>query len=189
MASAKRLALYVAVALLAGAIGYFANTLWRGASHPEVPRAAQIVQEAARGVIGSRRPDFTLPDLQGKTHAIGEWDGKVVLVNFWATWCPPCRREIPELIRAFEQHAPQDFVVLGIAIDSQDAVRSYVEQAGVTYPQLWGDADASALSLRFGNRYGALPFSVLIDRDGIVRFVHAGELHRATLERELSRLL
>lgn len=189
MASPKRLALYGSVALLAGAIGYFASILWRTVRQPEVPQAAQLLREAASDLIGSRRPDFSLPDLQGHPHSAAEWDGKVVLVNFWATWCPPCRREIPEFMQTYERHGAQGFVVLGIAIDDRDAVQNYIEQTSVTYPQLWGDADASKLSARFGNRYGALPFSVLIDRDGTIRFIQAGELHPSTLEQELSRLL
>ncbi len=135
------------------------------------------------------RPVFTLPDLEGREHAISEWDGKVLLVNFWATWCPPCRHEIPDFIEVRRQYADRGFEIVGVAIDDVDSVRDYVDVLEIDYPILWGGANASAISQQYGNRSNALPYSALIDRQGRIRFSGAGRLPRQSLEKAVQSLL
>lgn len=139
--------------------------------------------------IGKARPTFELPDLQGNIHTIDEWNGNVVLINFWATWCPPCRREIPGFIEVREQLHSRGFEILGIAIDDSRAVKQYIAEIGVNYPVLVGKADASDVARQLGNGMGALPYSVLVDRDGVVRFAKAGELSPKTLLSEANKYL
>ncbi len=138
---------------------------------------------------GPMRPAFSLPDLDGRVHDISEWDGKVLLVNFWATWCPPCRHEIPDFIEVRKAYHDRGFEIVGVAIDDPDSVRDYVDVLEIDYPVLHGGADATAIAQRYGNRTNALPYSALIDRHGRIRFSGAGRLPRQSLEKAVEMLL
>lgn len=144
---------------------------------------------AAVAKIGSKRPEFTLPDVEGKPRSISEWNGKVVLVNFWATWCPPCRKEMPGFIELRDQYHDKGFEIVGVAIDEAGAVSNFVDGMGVSYPVVVGQNDASDVTRQYGNRLGALPFSVLIDRQGIIRYTRAGELPKGELEALIQQYL
>lgn len=133
-------------------------------------------------VVGQIRPDFTLPDIEGKQRNVKEWDGKIKLINFWATWCPPCLREMPAFIEMQEQFAKKDFVVLGIAVDRKDAVETFVETMDINYPILIGDAAALELTSLYGNRLGVLPFSVFVGKDNKIISVHNGEITAETIK-------
>ena len=137
-------------------------------------------------VLHRPRPEFTLPDLDGRPRQPAEWDGKVLVVNFWATWCAPCREEIPLLID-LERRRPGVRVV-GIAVDRPEAVRAFAAELGIEYPILLDDLKGSTMR-RYGNRIGALPFTVITGRDGIVAYVRLGELEAAELDRVTGALL
>ncbi|WP_412851875.1 TlpA family protein disulfide reductase [Ectothiorhodospira shaposhnikovii] len=141
------------------------------------------------GMLGQQRPDFILPDMQGRERTISEWDNQVVLVNFWATWCPPCRKEMPTFVEMQEAHEAAGFTIVAVAIDEHQAVRDFMDTHMVNFPVLIGEDTAMDVARRYGNRFGSLPYSVLLDREGRIRYIHAGELTRATLERELRPLL
>jgi len=127
------------------------------APHPAAPTASVPAQNA-------RAIDLVLPDLQGRPQRLSQWRGKRVLLNFWATWCAPCRKEMPELAAAQGNH--QNLQVVGVALDQADAVRDYLKKTPVNYPILIGiDAEPDPTS-RFGDSIGALPYSVLIGPDG-----------------------
>ena len=113
----------------------------------------------------------------------------MVLINFWATWCPPCVREMPGFIEVREQYAEQGFEIIGIAIDNAESVRKFVANLGVNYPILHGQSDASMVASHYGNSMEMLPFSVMIDRQGKIQFARAGELTKTALEKELKKLL
>ncbi len=149
----------------------------------------QTGQKKPLSVINTTRAEFSLPDLAGKQHSISEWDGKVMLLNFWATWCPPCRREIPAFIELQEQFGPQGFQVIGVAIDERDAVEDYADGLGVNYPMLIGNNNALDISAAYGNRFGQLPYSLIIDRQGIIRFVGKRELSFEDIEKQIKPLL
>lgn len=119
-------------------------------------------------------PALTLPDIQGKPRALSEWKGRPLLINFWATWCEPCRREIPLLKQLRAQHAKDGLEIIGIAIDFRDAVRGYAGTAGIDYPVLVAEEDATAPKA-FGVGMG-LPTTVFADREGRIVGRHVGEL-------------
>ncbi|MGD8742709.1 MAG: TlpA disulfide reductase family protein [Granulosicoccaceae bacterium] len=151
--------------------------------------AASPSQLAGNEIIGARRPDFRLPDLEDRVRSVAEWDGKVIIVNFWATWCPPCRKEMPAFIELQEQYGEQGLQFVGIAIDEKDKVIDFSDTYGVNYPMLVGDLDAIKLGKAYGNRFGALPYTVIIDREGRIAFTQRGELLKNTAETEIRKLL
>ena len=126
--------------------------------------------------------DFALRDLAGKTHSLADWRGKVVLLNFWATWCPPCRREIPLFIDLQRQYEQQGLQIVGISLDSPEAVARYWQEMRINYPLLIADETSYELMAAYGNRQGGLPYSVLIGADGKVADVKIGAYHREELE-------
>jgi thiol-disulfide isomerase/thioredoxin len=134
-------------------------------------------------------PDFSLADLDGNVRAFSEWDGRIVIVNFWATWCAPCRREIPVLVDIQAQHPEDRLAVLGVAVDEVDAVREYVRQIGMTYPTLVGQLDAIQVASRYGNHIGALPYTVIVGPDRRIEWVHAGEVTAPMLAEALAPVL
>ena len=128
------------------------------------------------------RPEFSLPDLGGTQRNIAEWDGQVIVLNFWATWCPPCRREMPAFIKLYDTYADQGLVVVGVAIDTPDSVQDFIDPMGINYPVLVGETDAIEAAKAYGNRLGVLPYTAIIDRDGKVVATEARELSYEDVE-------
>lgn len=142
------------------------------------------LQQPEAGAIPDTLSEFTLNDVWGEPHAISEWSGQPLLINFWATWCAPCRREMPLLQTLHEERTSTGLTILGIAIDRQADVQTYIAEAGISYPILVGEADAMAVSDQFGLPDLGLPFSVLVAGNGSILKVHIGEIDLAQL-REL----
>ncbi len=149
----------------------------------------ETAEAPASDAVGQPRPALTLDDLGGRSHHLDEWNGQVVLVNFWATWCPPCQDEMPLLDRLHARYEDEGFAVVGIAIDRRDRVEQFVEAHGIGFPVLLGDAEAARSSADFGNAFGALPFSAVIDREGIIRFTWMGQLQEAEAVAAIEPLL
>lgn len=175
----------VLLALVAGATGFF---LFRGLHGNAPPDTAPAVTGAA-GQGANSLPDFTLPDLSGRVRSAGEWEGQVRLVNFWATWCPPCRREIPLLKAIQDEYAGRGLQVIGIAIDETEAVTEYAEEAGFNYPVLVGQQEGMDLGNAVLKDFPGLPFTAFADRSGRILRIHTGELHREQIEEILAGLL
>jgi len=135
---------------------------------PQPPAAAPTVPE--------RRPQFSLTDSHGERRSIAEWDGHPLLVNFWATWCEPCAREIPLLNQLREQGRPPGLEVIGIAVDRPEAVAAYLAKHPVNYPVLIGEQEGLDVATAFGIEVIGFPITVFIDRRGEVLAVHSGEL-------------
>jgi thiol-disulfide isomerase/thioredoxin len=149
---------------------------------------ASLSSEPHHGRVESL-PDLRLPDTDGREVRSNGWAGKVVVINFWATWCPPCLREMPmlsELQRGFDEGRLQ---VVGIAIDDPDMVQRFLDEHSVSYPILLGDADTVALSKRLGNRTSGLPFTVVFDPIGRRVYSHTGEITAAEIRAEVLPLL
>jgi peroxiredoxin len=137
-----------------------------------------------------RRPDFTLTDLTGKKRHNSEWDGKVVVINFWATWCPPCIQEIPRFINIQKKYADQGLQFIGIALDTPENVQNFVQRVKINYPILVAEEDqVIAIAHQFGNHTGALPFTVIIDRQGNMVLQTPGEMDQTTIENLIKPLL
>ncbi len=140
-------------------------------------------------VLPFYRPDFTLSDVNGMVHHNQEWDGKVIVLNFWATWCPPCVKEMPLLKNLQTQYEAKGLQIIGIAIDDLDLVQQFIENHQISFPILHEPDVAIALSKKLGNRIGGLPFSVVIDKKGNVVFRHIGELTLAHINEQILPLL
>ena len=130
-----------------------------------------------------------LPDLASKQHLLSDWRGKVLVVNFWATWCPPCREEIPGFIRLSEKYREKGVEFVGISIDSADKVRDYAAKESINYTLLIGDGSAMAVAPAFGNRAQGLPFTVILDRAGATHKVKIGLLDEAELDGILAQMI
>ena len=128
-------------------------------------------------------------DLSGARRTLWEWRGRVVLCNFWATWCAPCREEIPMLVAVREVFAAKGAEIVGIGIDQAAKVEEFARTYGVTYPVLIAEADAIELMRRLGNALGGLPYTVVVDRVGAVAHRRLGALTRAEVEGVLEGLL
>ncbi len=147
-----------------------------------------IGQQAEAGLLQSL-PEFSFPDLQGGTRNASDWRGKVVVLNFWATWCPPCREETPLFVELQDKYGAAGVQFVGIAIDDQAPTREFVDTYGVNYPVLLGDMQAVALSKQLGNRFEGLPFTVIAGPTGRVALRHAGGMTREQIEPALQELL
>jgi peroxiredoxin len=146
-------------------------------------------QQTAQVMVGKTAPPFQLPDIDKVVRHSDRWAGKVMVVNFWATWCPPCRSETPLFVELQEKYADAGLQFVGIAIDTPDKVRDFMDTYGVNYPMLVGEDDAIEIAKDYGNRFGALPYTVVVDRDSKIRFVQRGELTREAAEQAIARLL
>lgn len=135
------------------------------------------------------RPDFTLNDINGKPHKATDWQGKVVLLNFWASWCPPCKREIPMLKELQHQYGNQGLQIIGIAIDDPERVRNYLKNTPVNYPIMVGEDDTMRVAIEYGNFDGVLPYNVIIGKDNNIHAIHMGELESADAEALIFPLL
>jgi len=161
----------VLVAGAAVAAGYF---LASGREQAEPAPAARPAAVAVPEV----RPLFSLPDAAGQPRAISEWDGRALMVNFWATWCAPCRREIPLLNELRAEYAGRGFEVVGVAVDFRDDVLEYMQTTPIDYPVLIGEQDGLEVAQAFGMQSMGFPATVFTDRQGRIVTIHVGELHR-----------
>ena len=140
-------------------------------------------------ILGRHRPEFTLPDLDGQMRSISEWDGKVIALNFWATWCPPCLKEVPEFVSLQAKYQAAGLQFIGVALQRPEEVREFVAEHGMNYPVLTGELEVIKLAESYGNHIGALPYTVIIDRSGQVAHVKPGVLPTDEAESIINRLL
>jgi len=184
MAGPGRWILIVLLALGAGAAAFLASRSWL-APETTAPTAAPVPETPA-SAIPARRPDVTLADRDGKLRSLSEWDGRPQIINFWATWCAPCRREIPMLNELAHDPALADFALIGIAIDFREDVLRFLAETPIEYTVLIGEQDGLDASAAFGMRTLGLPYTAFIDRTGRIVTIHLGELHRSQADVILS---
>ena len=151
--------------------------------------APASVNSAPAPVAGAPAPDFTLKTLDGGEASLSQFRGQPVLINFWASWCPPCRLEMPDLVRAYEAHKAEGFVILGINLTFQDSLpdaRAFVNEFSMTFPVL---LDETGEVTQFLYRLPGLPLSVFVKRDGIIARVHIGALTGEQVDQFVAEIL
>ncbi|MFW5973320.1 MAG: TlpA family protein disulfide reductase [Bacteroidota bacterium] len=187
----------IVIAVLVMAAVVIAVFLFRDEADPDdrAPVEIETLDELPERPVGETRdsefeateaPDFELERLEGGSFRMSDHRGEVVVVNFWATWCGPCRFEIPEFIELYEEYHEEGLTIVGISTDDDfDVVRPFAEEMGINYPIVIDEGDVSSA---FGGIYG-LPTTFLVDREGMVRERILGLVSRSTLEPRLQILL
>lgn len=134
-------------------------------------------------------PEFSLPDLSGRTHRISEWRDKILVINFWATWCPSCREEIPEFIAMQRQFAGQGLQMIGIAMEDREPVDEYIDFIKINYPILIAGDQGMALARQLGNHVDAIPYTVVVDRNGQIIHRELGQFSKEEIIAVIQPLL
>ena len=130
--------------------------------------------------------DFTLENINGDTVSINEFKGKKTLINFWATWCRPCRKEMPMLNSVYLSQDPSEFSIVGIAIDKQDKVIQFVAELGIDFPIMIGQSEAYEIMKTLGNEALTLPYTILIDEEGKLVWSKNTELMHSDMDEVLN---
>lgn len=179
---------YAGVAVVAAAAGF---GVYRYGIAPQPAAVAQAPERAAAAApvpaesglaVPTTLPDFSLQDRDGQMRSIRSWPGKSMIVNFWATWCAPCRREIPLLREIQQKHGAEGFQVVGVAVDFREDVLKYAGEIGIDYPILIGEQDGLDAVTQFGMGSLGFPFTVFADTQGQIVLTHLGELTRPQSE-------
>jgi len=179
----------LAVLLLAGG-PYF------GGSDSGVAQAASDTHRTGKMALPSKTNNawelkpVRLPDLEGKERALRDWSGKVIMLNFWASWCSPCQYEIPEFVEYQNEYADKGLQVMGIGLDEARKLKNVARTLGINYPVMVIDEQAGAALMReWGNESGIIPYTVIIDRDGHIRYIHRGRMDEYAFEHYVKPLL
>ena len=131
----------------------------------------------------------TFPDENGKPQSLKQWQGKIIVLNFWATWCPPCREEMPELSALHSEYQDKNVVVIGISLDEIALIKEFTETTDISYPLLAAEDTGMELAAALGNNKGALPYTLIIKPDGSIAKTYFGRVSKALLEKTLKPLL
>lgn len=175
------------IVFIAGVAGYFVT-----ANQDTATPAAEMQEPAAEPPqaisSASAQVQFALNDIDGNLRNLSEWHGKARLINFWATWCAPCRREIPLLKQTQADHAADNVQIIGIAVDFQEEVQAYAEEAQFNYPILVGQEDAMAAAEDAGVPFIGLPFTMIVAPSGELLNSHVGEIMESHIDTILAVL-
>ncbi|MGH8661958.1 MAG: TlpA family protein disulfide reductase [Burkholderiales bacterium] len=177
---ARALALLVGVATLSAAAGVGYHLWSRGGGTGRGLDPSEVVER----VLEAR-----VVDVKGAVQSLEQWRGRVLVVNYWATWCAPCREEIPVFVRMQERYGSRGLQFVGIAIDQPDKVAEFAREFGINYPLLLGGIETIELMRQAGNRAGVLPYTLVIDRKGNLVSGEPGGLKEARLENLIRPLL
>ena len=162
------------IALVAATAGYMFSSYQRASG--------------AQAVAAQQLMALSLSDLEGIPQSLSQWQGKILVVNLWATWCLPCREEMPGFSRLQRRFAANDVQFVGIGIDSPEKMREYNREVPVGYPLLAGDSTLLGIVVALGNTAGGLPHTIVVDRHGTVQETHLGAWKEAELAATLEKL-
>lgn len=182
MSPLRRGLLMAAIGGLAGGAGYFAN-LWR-IGGMEATATANADRAAAAAILNG-----PLTDLEDAPQTLTEFRGKVLIVNYWATWCAPCREEIPIFVRLQQEYGAKGLQFAGIAIDQADKVRAFAREFHINYPLFIGGVEALNLARQAGNKAGALPYTLVVDRSENIAARLLGGVTEARMVEQFKALL
>ena len=182
------------VIALAAAAGLAAFLLSRSLEEerkapPPAARQAAKPAPAAPDKGGEALLAMRYPDLEGREQSLSQWKGKVLIVNFWATWCEPCKKEIPEFVKVQAKFGAKGVQFVGIALDDREKVQAMSRELGINYPVLIAPISAIEASRDAGNDKSALPFTAILDRNGRVASSKLGGLDESSLEAVISKLI
>ena len=183
MSKLKQGLLFVGVAIFALVAGIFLRAQFTDSSQ-STSLTEETRKTGAEAVFAT-----SLPDITGENQAISQWRGNVLVVNFWATWCAPCQEEIPEFIEMQETYGDQGLLFIGIAIDREEMVIAFSEDFGINYPVLIEAPGAASLLEATGNPQAALPYTLVINREGEIVETYLGRVHQEKLEQVFKPLL
>jgi thiol-disulfide isomerase/thioredoxin len=170
--------LYLLIALSATGAG-----IWLSLSRQAEQLAPKVVDTSEAFYA------LKLPDLHHQPQSLEQWRGKVLVVNFWATWCAPCREEIPLFVKMQQQYIAKGVQFVGISIDQVEKTSEFARNFGINYPTLIGTFDTIALSRQVGNSKGVLPYTVILDRKGRIAATESGGFTAEKLEALVTPLL
>lgn len=189
MAPVLKFTLFFILCVVAVTAGVITWHMWQ-VGHVGAPTWVWLPWQSEKtSQVAAAPTDFAFPDLANKQRHLSEWRGQTVVLNFWATWCAPCRKEMPLLMDIAKRYAARDVRVVGVAIDSQEAVSGYTKQMGISYPLLIAQMAGMETMSRYGNTRGALPYTVIIDPTGNVVDKQLGAFRPGELEAMLDPLL
>ena len=180
MSRALRYLAIAIVAATAGVAGYFT----RGTATPTVARTDAPVGATAEPLLA-----MTLPDLAGNAQSLAQWRGKVIVVNFWATWCPPCLKEIPDFAAVSRRYVDAPVQFVGIGIDSAANIAAFQEAHEVPYPLLIGSSQTLQTAAALAETSQALPLTFILNRSGSIHRIRLGTLNQDELEGTIRALL
>ena len=148
-----------------------------------------LAEDVGGKPVGDALYSASFKDLHDGMASLGQFKGKVVVMYFWATWCVPCRVETPNLVKLNEEYKGKAVQVIGLALDNGDRVRDFVRENAITYPVFYGGREAVQLGKALGNDQGAIPFTVVIDKDGKLIRTFKGDLPNEELEKIINPLI
>jgi len=160
--------------------------------------AATAAGVALQALMGNQGEDaaaianlwiLPLQDLEGNSQPFTRWKGKILVVNFWATWCEPCRVEVPALVRTQDKYVANGVQIVGISIDSTAKVKDFAKEFKVQYPLVIGSLDSIEITRKLGNKAAGLPYTVVLDANGIIKARHLGGISEAQLDEAIRPLL
>ena len=169
----KQALLIASVAIIALLAGFFSRQ-----ASPPAPKAKPVDLSTVH-----------LPDLNGEMRKLSDWQGKLLVINFWATWCTPCRKEIPEFIALQKQYRNHNVQFIGIAIDNLESTLAYASTVNFNYPILISGDNGISLSQQFGNSFSIIPYTVIINPTGEIIHQHTGEFTHEQITTVLNTVL